>query len=68
MTTSNTLDRGEKAILAEHYFGSKILMFVLATPFDYDSGHVNPRDALDPVSSSMQVPYFLPFVVAHIQV
>ncbi|KAJ9538507.1 hypothetical protein OSB04_031240 [Centaurea solstitialis] len=48
MTTSNTLDRAEKPILAEQYSGSETLMFVPATPFDYGSGHVNPRAALDP--------------------
>ncbi|KAL4590065.1 hypothetical protein LXL04_002984 [Taraxacum kok-saghyz] len=48
MTTSNILDRGEKPILAEQHSKSETLMFVPATPFDYGSGHVNPRAALDP--------------------
>ncbi|KAI3524159.1 hypothetical protein L1887_02811 [Cichorium endivia] len=48
MTTTNILDRGEKPILAEQYSRSDTLMFVPATPFDYGSGHVNPRAALDP--------------------
>ncbi|XP_071742108.1 subtilisin-like protease SBT2.6 [Rutidosis leptorrhynchoides] len=48
MTSSNTLDRAEKPILAEQYSGTETLTFVSATPFDYGSGHVNPRAALDP--------------------
>nr|XP_043623669.1 subtilisin-like protease SBT2.6 isoform X2 [Erigeron canadensis]XP_043623670.1 subtilisin-like protease SBT2.6 isoform X2 [Erigeron canadensis] len=48
MTTTNTLDRGEKPILAEKYSGADKLTFVSATPFDYGSGHVNPRAAMDP--------------------
>ncbi|KAL8189490.1 hypothetical protein R6Q57_029056 [Mikania cordata] len=48
MTTSNKLDRAEKPILAEQYSGSETVAFVSATPFDYGSGHVNPRAALDP--------------------
>lgn len=48
MTTSTTLDRGERPILAQQYSGSDTMTFVPATPFDYGSGHVNPRAALDP--------------------
>ncbi|XP_076955934.1 subtilisin-like protease SBT2.6 [Bidens hawaiensis] len=48
MTTSNTLDRAKKPILAERYSESETMTFVSATPFDYGSGHVNPRAALDP--------------------
>ncbi|KAK9055277.1 hypothetical protein SSX86_026359 [Deinandra increscens subsp. villosa] len=48
MTTSNTLDRGERPILAQQYSGSDTMTFVPATPFDYGSGHVNPHAALDP--------------------
>nr|XP_043619298.1 subtilisin-like protease SBT2.6 [Erigeron canadensis] len=48
MTTSTTLDRGERPIMAEQYSGSETMTFVPATPFDYGSGHVNPRAALDP--------------------
>ncbi|XP_076956379.1 subtilisin-like protease SBT2.6 [Bidens hawaiensis] len=48
MTTSNTLDRAERPILAQQYSGSEAMTFVSATPFDYGSGHVNPRAALDP--------------------
>lgn len=48
MTTSNTLDRGERPILAQQYSGAETMTFVPATPFDYGSGHVNPRAALYP--------------------
>lgn len=48
MTTTNTLDRAKKPILAEQYTKSDTLTFVSATPFDYGNGHVNPRAALDP--------------------
>ncbi|GJX24263.1 subtilisin-like protease SBT2.5 isoform X1 [Tanacetum coccineum] len=48
MTTSSTLDRAERPILAEQNSGSETMTFVPATPFDYGSGHVNPRAALDP--------------------
>ncbi|KAJ0524930.1 putative cucumisin [Helianthus annuus] len=48
MTTTNTLDRGARPILAQQYSGSESITFVQATPFDYGSGHVNPRAALDP--------------------
>lgn len=48
MTTSNTLDRGYRPILAQQYSGAETLTFIPATPFDYGSGHVNPRAALDP--------------------
>ncbi|KVI01431.1 Peptidase S8A, DUF1034 C-terminal [Cynara cardunculus var. scolymus] len=48
MTTSNTLDRAARPILAQQYSGSETMTFVKATPFDYGSGHVNPRAALDP--------------------
>lgn len=48
MTSSNTLDRAGKPMLAEEYSKAETLKFVTATPFDYGSGHVNPRAALDP--------------------
>ncbi|XP_023757650.1 subtilisin-like protease SBT2.6 isoform X1 [Lactuca sativa] len=48
MTSANILDRGQKPILSEQYSESETLIFVPATPFDYGSGHVNPRAALDP--------------------
>ncbi|KAI3827664.1 hypothetical protein L1987_01745 [Smallanthus sonchifolius] len=48
MTTTSTLDRAERPILAQQYSGSETMTFVQATPFDYGSGHVNPRAALDP--------------------
>lgn len=48
MTTSTTLDRAERPIQAQVYSGSETVTLVPATPFDYGSGHVNPRAALDP--------------------
>ncbi|KAL3512415.1 hypothetical protein ACH5RR_025132 [Cinchona calisaya] len=48
MTTSTTIDRAERPIQAQQYSGSETMTFVPATPFDYGSGHVNPRAALDP--------------------
>lgn len=48
MTTSSTLDRAGRPIQAQQYSETEPLKFVTATPFDYGSGHVNPRAALDP--------------------
>ncbi|XP_073285762.1 subtilisin-like protease SBT2.5 [Primulina huaijiensis] len=48
MTTSSTLDRAERPLQAQQYSESGMLSLVPATPFDYGSGHVNPRAALDP--------------------
>lgn len=48
MTTASTLDRAGGPLQAQQYSGSEELTFVTATPFDYGSGAVNPRAALDP--------------------
>ncbi|XP_042452264.1 subtilisin-like protease SBT2.5 [Zingiber officinale] len=48
MTTASTLDRGGRPILAQQYSSSGIMNFVQATPFDYGSGAVDPKAALDP--------------------
>ncbi|KAK6126599.1 hypothetical protein DH2020_039645 [Rehmannia glutinosa] len=48
MTTSTTVDRAERPLQAQQYSGSETMSLVPATPFDYGSGHVNPRAALDP--------------------
>ncbi|GMP36694.1 hypothetical protein CsSME_00008739 [Camellia sinensis var. sinensis] len=48
MTTSTTVDRAERPLQAQQYSGSETITLVAATPFDYGSGHVNPRAALDP--------------------
>lgn len=48
MTTSSIIDRADRPLQAQQYSGSETLMLVPATPFDYGSGHVNPRAALDP--------------------
>lgn len=49
MTTSSKLDRAERPLQAQQYTGgSETMRLVKATPFDYGSGHVNPRAALDP--------------------
>lgn len=48
MTTSTTEDRGGSPIQAQQYSETEAMKLVPATPFDYGSGHVNPRAALDP--------------------
>lgn len=48
MTTSTILDRAMRPLQAQQYSGSETVSLVPATPFDYGSGHVNPRAALDP--------------------
>lgn len=48
MTTSTTLDRGGRPLQAQQYSETEAMKLVAATPFDYGSGHVNPRAALDP--------------------
>ncbi|KAE9587710.1 putative cucumisin [Lupinus albus] len=48
MTTSTTLDRAGNPILAQQYSDTEAMNLVRATPFDYGSGHINPRAALDP--------------------
>ncbi|CAM8891845.1 unnamed protein product [Rhodiola kirilowii] len=48
MTTSTVLDRSGRPIQAQQYSDTESMKFVKATPFDYGSGHVSPRAALDP--------------------
>ncbi|GLT70050.1 hypothetical protein SLA2020_421510 [Shorea laevis] len=48
MTTSTTLDRAGRPLQAQQYSETEAMKFAAATPFDYGSGHVNPRAALDP--------------------
>lgn len=49
MTTTTTINRAGGKLQAQQYTGSSEEMtMVTATPFDYGSGHVNPRAALDP--------------------
>ncbi|KAF7806661.1 subtilisin-like protease SBT2.5 [Senna tora] len=48
MTTSSTLDRAGRPLLAQQNSETEAFKLVTATPFDYGSGHVNPRAALDP--------------------
>ncbi|KAL6508516.1 hypothetical protein OROHE_021649 [Orobanche hederae] len=48
MTTATTLDRAERPLQAQQISISENMDFVQATPFDYGSGHVNPKAALDP--------------------
>ncbi|KAH7544720.1 hypothetical protein FEM48_Zijuj01G0016200 [Ziziphus jujuba var. spinosa] len=48
MTTSTTEDRAGRPIQAQQYSETEAMKLVTATPFDYGSGHVNPRAALDP--------------------
>ncbi|CAN6725700.1 unnamed protein product [Malus baccata var. baccata] len=48
MTTSTTIDRAGKPLQAQQYSETQTIKFVGATPFDYGSGHVDPKAALDP--------------------
>ncbi|TXG61045.1 hypothetical protein EZV62_012408 [Acer yangbiense] len=48
MTTSTTLDRAGRPLKAQQYSQTEAMKLVAATPFDYGSGHVSPRAALDP--------------------
>lgn len=48
MTTSTTMDRAGRPLQAQQYSETEAMKLVPATPFDYGSGHVNPRAALDP--------------------
>ncbi|KAG0475625.1 hypothetical protein HPP92_015311 [Vanilla planifolia] len=48
MTTANTLDRSGRPLQAQQYSGSEIMTLSPATPFDYGSGEVDPKAALDP--------------------
>ncbi|XP_008223890.1 PREDICTED: subtilisin-like protease SBT2.5 isoform X1 [Prunus mume] len=48
MTTSTTLDRAGRPLQAQQYSETQAMKLVSATPFDYGSGHVDPRAALDP--------------------
>ncbi|KAL2476671.1 putative Subtilisin-like serine protease 3 [Abeliophyllum distichum] len=48
MTTSTTLDRAERPFQAQQYSESGTMSLVRTMPFDFGSGHVNPRAALDP--------------------
>ncbi|KAK2660708.1 hypothetical protein Ddye_007241 [Dipteronia dyeriana] len=48
MTTSSMLDRAVRPLRAQQYSETEAMKLVAATPFDYGSGHVSPRAALDP--------------------
>ncbi|KAJ8751057.1 hypothetical protein K2173_016238 [Erythroxylum novogranatense] len=48
MTTSTKLDRSGRPLQAQQYSETEAMKLAKATPFDYGSGHVNPRAALDP--------------------
>ncbi|KAG1331975.1 Subtilase family protein [Cocos nucifera] len=48
MTTATTLDRQNRPLQAQQYSKSEIMTLVQATPFDYGSGAVDPKAALDP--------------------
>ncbi|KAF5749387.1 subtilisin-like protease [Tripterygium wilfordii] len=48
MTTSTKLDRAGRPLQAQQYSETEEMKLVSATPFDYGSGHVSPRAALDP--------------------
>ncbi|XP_030468408.1 subtilisin-like protease SBT2.5 [Syzygium oleosum] len=48
MTTSTKLDRAGRPLQAQQYSETEAMKLVTASPFDYGSGHINPRAALDP--------------------
>lgn len=48
MTTTTKLDRAGTPLQAQQYSETEATKLVKATPFDYGSGHVDPRAALDP--------------------
>lgn len=48
MTTATTVDRGGRPLKAQEFTGQEIMTLVGGTPFDYGSGAVNPKAALDP--------------------
>ncbi|KAJ0031230.1 hypothetical protein Pint_14025 [Pistacia integerrima] len=48
MTTTTKLDRAGRPLQAQQYSETEAMKLVKATPFDYGTGHVNPRAALDP--------------------
>ncbi|KAL4296735.1 hypothetical protein GQ457_12G025580 [Hibiscus cannabinus] len=48
MTTSTKVDRAGRPLQAQQDSKTEAMKLVAATPFDYGSGHVNPRAALDP--------------------
>ncbi|KAL5974159.1 hypothetical protein ACLOJK_030822 [Asimina triloba] len=48
MTTASTLDHSGRPLQAQQFSGTEMMTFVKATPFDYGSGAVSPRAALDP--------------------
>lgn len=67
MTTSTTLDRAGRPLQAQQYSDTEAMKLVKATPFDYGSGHVNPRAALDPGLIFDAGYLFLSFVYMHAQ-
>ncbi|KAL2519191.1 PA-domain containing subtilase family protein [Abeliophyllum distichum] len=53
MTTSTILDQAERPLQAQQYSESGTLSLVRATPFDFGSGHVNPKEFLWILDSSL---------------
>jgi len=48
MTTATTMDRGGKPLQAQQYSETEATKLLPATPFDFGSGAVSPKAALDP--------------------
>lgn len=48
MTTANTLDRSGRPLQAQQYSDTELMTLSPATPFDFGSGEVDPKAALDP--------------------
>ncbi|KAL2524864.1 putative Subtilisin-like serine protease 3 [Abeliophyllum distichum] len=53
MTTSTTLDRADRPLQAQQYSESGTMSLVHATPFNFGSGHVNPRELFWILDSSL---------------
>ncbi|KAL2462236.1 subtilisin-like protease SBT2.5 [Abeliophyllum distichum] len=53
MTISTTLDRAERHLQAQQYSKSGTMSLVRAMPFDFGSGHVNLRELLWILDSSL---------------
>lgn len=69
MTTSTTVDRAGNPIQAQQYSETEAMKLVPATPFDYGSGHINPRAALDPgLIFDAGTYFFQPFIIFFIGV
>ncbi|KAL2481970.1 PA-domain containing subtilase family protein [Abeliophyllum distichum] len=56
MTTSTTLDRAKRPLQGQQYSESGTMSLVRAMPFDFGSSHVNPKELLWILDSSLMQP------------